>query len=725
MRVNNYLRIKENNVNLNNDNKCKIYMKGILKKWNMKAKKIFMPSKEINPKVTNKISFRNKYYFFGIKKNKSKICFITKRYKLKMPINELCVYSKNIILKKEEDNIIVNSEEKNLINDSKDIKQIEFENNSNICSNISSIKNNNSNEKNFDEKKNKVDIDNKNNDINIKKNIDLFEEIEDNENEDFKIEEYEEKHINSIININKNYNSSNNSNTIMNINNLIAETLGKEIPTHSDACSLMNSKMSLNSGNSKNTHFRKIEVGLEKLCRLFFKKVKEKNAQESLKKEIKIIKKEKSDSNINSNVSKISSLFSSTIQNWNDIGKKYYEKEDIPFDINNILNLKNKKFRKNKKYSKLLNITKAFSEEKIREQGDILRRSAKLNSKVTIEKNSNKNKEKSKEKNEIKETSNINNNVIINIKEKFTELLNILTIKNYPNIFLKLLNLINNQNEVVNNNNNYEILLNNEFIFTEVLVEKAIKEKSYMSLYAKIGKDLYLKLISNYFNTNKKKVKGENLKSIITAECRQKFDECDIITLINMEKDKLKDKENILKNLQIKLIGIIHFICELINNKMISQKMGLEYLDLLHKRINNYENDTKNFNDKEYLFQFKNLYIEAEFDLLDKLSQIIIERKKPKHIQNLKNFIEDHIIPIVEENKISEDNLSNYLLCKLINTLDKIRKSKLFNKIKQIKIEEKKSQNTNKEKNNNINKKKKKKKKKKKTKKPIKKKIKI
>ena len=700
MRGNNYLR---KNVNIKNENKSKIYMKGILKKWNINAKKISVPKKEINPKIINKFSFTNKFYFFGIKKNQIKISFITKRYKLKMPINDLCIYSKNIKKKKEEENIIVINGEKNLINDSKDIKQKDLENNSNL-----SIikKSNNSNSKNSNDKNNKEDMEN--NASTSNKNAELFEEMEDNENEDFKIEEYEEKHINSIMNINKNNNSINNSNSLLNLNNIIAETLGKEIPTNSEACSLMNSKMSLNS-NPKNKEFRKIEVGLEKLCRLFFKKVKDSNAQENIKNELKIIKKEKSDSNINSkNISKISSIFSSTIQNWNDIDRKYYEKEDIPFDFNNILNRGNKKYRKNKKHAKLLNINKAFSEEKIREQGDILRRSAKLNSKVKLEKN-NKSKEKSNKKNDNKEfieDNNINNNIINNQKEKYTELLNILTIKNYANIFLKLLNLINNQNEIVNNKNSYEILLNNQFIFTEVLVEKAIKEKAYMSLYAKIGKDLYLKLISNYININKKKVKGENLKSIISTECRQKFDECDIITLLNLEKNKLNDKENIFENLKIKLIGIINFICELINNKMISQKMGLEYLDILHKRIINYEEDIQNYDDKEYLIKYKYLYIEAELILLEQLSKIIIERKKPKHIQDLKNFIEDNIIPKAENNKNSEEQLSNYLICKIVNLLDKLRKTKQFNSIKQIKIEDKKNQinkNKNDKKETNIN----------------------
>ena len=702
IRINNYLR--------KNVNQTNIYMKGILKKWNMNAKNASIPLKVLNSKIVNKLYFNKKFYAFNIQKCKLKICFITKRYKLKMPINNLCFYSKNIILKKdnEKEKINLKDEGKIIINGNSIIKE-------NTIDEKLSLSSNKDNQNNS--KKNIVDKFNSQEDI---KNINnMLEEAEENENEDFKIEEYEEKHINSIINLNKNNNLIN-SNSTININTILNEekinginnftTIGKEIPTNSEACSLLNSKMSLNS-NTKKTHFKKIEIGLEKLCRLFFRKLENQSYQGNINNiinEPKAIKKEKSDPNIKSkNKTKNLTVFSSTIQNWNDMDKKHYEKEDIPFDINNILDFKRKKTKKNRKYAKLLNINKAFSEEKIREQGDIFRRSLNLNSKIKIESSDNINEEKSNiisEEKESKESKESNSIIVNTQKEKYTELLNILTIKNYNNIFSQLLNLINNENKIFNNkNSSYEILLNNQFIFIEVLVDKAIKEKSYMSLYAKLGKDLYMKIVSNYINLNKKKVKGENLKSLISAECRQKFDESDINTILNLESNKFDEKENLFENIKFKLKGIINFICELINNKMISQKMGLEYLDLINKRINNFDNDIKNADQKNFK-KYKYLYIEAELDLLEKLSKIIIERKKPKHIQNLKNFIEDYLIPIVEKNKNSEEQLSSYLICKIINFLDKLRKTKPFNNIKIVKIENKNNSKTKNEKNDEKNK---------------------
>ena len=688
--ITNYLTKKINN---NNSLKSKVYIKGILKKWKNNAENMTKPVniKEVNLKIINKFSFQKKYFNFCIKKYKVKNYFITKRFKVRIPINKLCVFSKNIILKDDNNRKTNNSKE--------ETNQIKENTHVSILDNI------NINESKLNDS-NKEDLNNNN----FNKNLEIFLEEDENENEDFKVEEYEERHIDSLLNL-KNSNIINNSNSAMNINNIIIEenlrqdnkivTLGKEDQLKADPVPLNNSKMSLKS-NEK--HFLKIGEGLEKLCRIFFRNLEKKNAEinrKNMEKELKI-KKEKSEPNIK-NQSKYSSLLSSTIQNWNDIDKKkHYKKEDIFLD-NDINIKKNKKY---KNHAKLLNINKAFSEEKAR---DIFRRTVNLNSKFFFDKNNNfdkiiENTNMINNEEGIKELYNKENNCYIlnNQKEKYIELLNILSIKNYSSIFEKILNLINNNNNsIININiNNYEILLNNQFIFIEVLVDKSIKEKSYMSLYAKLTKDLYFKLLSNFIGLNKKKVKRENLKSIICIQCKQKFDECDIITLLNLEKNKFKDKENIYETIKYKLLGIIDFIYELINIKMISQKMGLEYLDILHKRIINFDTNINDLQEKNYLKTYKYLYIEGEVSLLEKLSKIIIERKKPKHVQNFKNFIEDNIIPMVENNKKNNEEISNYLICRIINLLEKLKNNELFHNIKLIKIEEKNRNNNN---NKNIN----------------------
>ena len=676
---------KSDNINLKYDikknNKSKIYIKAILKKWKMNAKIINAPSVPMKLKVINdNCSIKKKFYNFYINKNQTKICFLSKRYKFRTPINKLCIFSKNIILK---------------------------ESLPKLNNNINSYK-----EENFEENGKKCD-ENSNN----SKNIKSFEDDEENENEDFKIEEYEEKHLNSIMNL-KNTHSIANSNSALNINNIIIEenivnkknvmTLGKEIQSNSEAGSLMNSKTSI---PSKEKRFIKIEAGLEKLCRIFFRNLENKNRKALMEEREKKIKKEKSDSNINSKKkSKISALFSSTIQNWNDIDKKYYENEDTSSELEKLINKKDKK-NKNKKHVRLINVNKSYSEEKIKEQHDAFRRSVDYNSNILLDKN-NKSKNKNKNKNKIKINQNFEQinqkneatnkketNISINAlnfqKQKFTELLNILSVKNYNNICEKILNLIKNNDEKESTEKiSFEVLLNNQFEFVELIVDKAIKENTYMNLYSTLCKDLYLKLMSNFICNNKNKEQGENLKSILASECKQKFDECDILSILKLEKNKIIDKEKLFETIRDKLIGIVDFLYEIINTKMISQKMGLEYLDILHKRIVNLENVIKNKEDQNYLKKYKDLYLQAEVILLEKISKIIIERKKPKHVQNFKNFIEDNIIPMVSNNNL-ENQISNYLKCKIINLLDKLRKIKPFNDIKEIKLEAKDTNNKN------------------------------
>ena len=624
--------LKNNNKEINNNynnkdiNDCTkkepsyIYMKSALAKCKNNAKNIsaFSNNKKLvspNSKVINISSFNKKYYNFILKKPFKAICSISKRYKFRTPINKLCIFSKNIILK----------------------ESLPKLNQSNIDEGNNTILELNSS------KFSKLN--------NTNKNMEIHEDNEENDNEDFNVEEYEKNNL---------LNKLNNSN-----NNLIGTTEGKQI--------------------------FKIEKGLEKLCRIFFRNLEIKNRENKvqLNKEINYeskklninLKKEKSEPNICSKKKTLSALFSSTSQNWIYMDKKNYKKEDDNY--NNEFNDKKNKKKQRKKHSLLLNIHKAFSEEKIRDQIQIGRRSVNLNSRFLFSQNRNDNNNKDNINN------NININIIIDPKNKINEILNTLTKENYSDILSDLFKLISNKTDEnpinVNSNiniNNFEILLNNQFTFVEIIVEKSIKEKrDNNALYAKLCYDLYIKFISDFIYINKKKTKGENLKSILKSECKQKFDECDIITLLNISKINLKQEKNLLKEIEIKLLGIIDFISKLIKVKMISQKMGLEYLDILKKRINSFDNDIKDYEDIDELKQIKKFYYEGEIFLLEKLSKIIIERKKPKHIQNLKNFIEDNIITIINDKNNNKD-LNQDLISKFNNFVNEIKKNDFFQDIK-------------------------------------------
>ena len=59
------------------------------------------------------------------------------------------------------------------------------------------------------------------------------------------------------------------------------------------------------------------------------------------------------------------------------------------------------------------------------------------------------------------------------------------------------------------------------------------------------------------------------MKSILKSECKQKFDESDIITLLDIYKGNFQNEKNLCDKIKFKLFGIIEFISELIKVKMI------------------------------------------------------------------------------------------------------------------------------------------------------------
>ena len=269
-----------------------------------------------------------------------------------------------------------------------------------------------------------------------------------------------------------------------------------------------------------------------------------------------------------------------------------------------------------------------------------------------------------------------------NFKHEIIEILNTLTVDNYKDILNSLFIMIfleeNNNKENKDNINisfrNYnlnkpEYLLHNQFIFVEIILEKAIIEKGYVVLYSKLCADLFIEFIKYIKENNTDKeienqlINGENLKTILTSECRQKFDECisneslyKNNTIKNMSSE---EKQEIYLTFKKKFLGNMDFIAELINVKLLSQTKGFEFLDILYKRYVEIQDE-----------QIKYLNLEGAVTLLAKFGRIVYERKNPKHIQNLDNYMEDNICPIITNNK-NNSGLPNYLKFKIINLIEK------------------------------------------------------
>ena len=242
-----------------------------------------------------------------------------------------------------------------------------------------------------------------------------------------------------------------------------------------------------------------------------------------------------------------------------------------------------------------------------------------------------------------------------NYKYEIIEILNTITVDNYKEILKKLSNIVYKIND--SQKINLDILLDNQFQFSEIIIEKAIMEKGYAKLYAKICYDLYLiygKLI-NKFRNNKLK-DSENLQSLLISECKQKFN------------DYQYNKNNINENeydylIKKKFLGNINFICELIDVKLFSQKIGFEFLDILFK---NYKNNsgTDRFDIKN-----KNLNLEGAITLLNKFGKIVFEEKIEKFLQDLDYYMKECTIPIL--NDMNDKNIPGYLKYKIINLKEK------------------------------------------------------
>ena len=243
-----------------------------------------------------------------------------------------------------------------------------------------------------------------------------------------------------------------------------------------------------------------------------------------------------------------------------------------------------------------------------------------------------------------------------NYKYEIIENLNILTVDNYNEIFNKLSNIVFEINNF--KNVSAEILLDNQFRFSEIIIEKAILEKGYVKLYAKICYDLfivlnkYLQINSNPNNTILKN--SENLESLLISQCKQKFNDYQY----NKNNDT---EENFL--IKKKFLGTVNFICELIDVKLFSQKIGFEFLDILYK---NYKNECNELNYDE---KNKNLNLEGCITLLNKFGKIVFEEKNEKFLENLDYYMKECIIPIIKNN--NDKNIPDYIKYKIINLIEK------------------------------------------------------
>ena len=270
------------------------------------------------------------------------------------------------------------------------------------------------------------------------------------------------------------------------------------------------------------------------------------------------------------------------------------------------------------------------------------------------------------------------------IKNDFIEMLNIITFDNYDIILNKISNIILNNNIVTIIDISQLLINQNEFI--DIIINKAMKEKIYIKIYSKLCKDLFINLMNVIDNYNDdmdifdKLTNDKSLKVNLKNKIFEKLKEFDFS---NNESMFIQDNINNIENksfyseLKYNYIGLINFVAELSEIKILSQKTVFEILDLLYKR---YMKGNNNIN----ILLYNDLYLEGIEVLLNKIKKIIYEKNNPEHINRYNKFIKNYLNNIFKD-RIKKNNLKKYLYYKLLNLIENHKNEKEFKNQQKVK----------------------------------------
>ena len=210
-----------------------------------------------------------------------------------------------------------------------------------------------------------------------------------------------------------------------------------------------------------------------------------------------------------------------------------------------------------------------------------------------------------------------------------------------------LLNILTKKVIIENINNNIKYnkirlsfleILNNESSFVEIIVNRAIYDTKKVGIYALVCYELSIKL-TNEINF-----------TILQEDCKIKFEEI----ILDNECIEYNGKQ---------LFGILMFICELVNLKIIALEVGFFCFEKLCKK----------FNESSYNIDIKRKYyfLNSIIDLINKYGKILYENKNVKYLEKIEKYIEEQL-----NNFINNDmTLPEYLRNKIINLI-KLQKNK-------------------------------------------------
>ena len=233
------------------------------------------------------------------------------------------------------------------------------------------------------------------------------------------------------------------------------------------------------------------------------------------------------------------------------------------------------------------------------------------------------------------------------IKFDLIELLNMLTVDNYEETKNSIFNIISKD-------------INYQEKFLDVLLQKAVNEKAFVNLYAKLCKELDDILPQRTEKINNSKKVPSIMRTKLLDKCREIFK----IDNNNQFNDYIKESDPSEREEKLKkfILGNVNFIGELIKNQILSRKNILGCINNLFKR---YE---KEGGDKLLkLFNLEGIVI-----LIDKLGTLLKNQKgkiKENELKEFENKIDNYI------NKLnfiqSNEKLPGHIKYKIINLIEK------------------------------------------------------
>jgi hypothetical protein len=233
------------------------------------------------------------------------------------------------------------------------------------------------------------------------------------------------------------------------------------------------------------------------------------------------------------------------------------------------------------------------------------------------------------------------------IKYDLTELLNMLTVDNYKEIQIIIYDTIHESVE-------------NQIKFLEVLFQKAINEKAFVPLYAKLCKDLDKELPQRIGHPKKKILSTSIMRNKLVDKCKEIFS-IENTSQIN-EYIKVKDPEEREFKTKRFVLGNVNFIGELIAIRLLTKKIWYNCIRDLFSR---YEN--KDEEDKLKLIDLEGIII-----FTDKFGTLVNNQKNKIKKCDLNDYIEQIDDTLIKLEQIQKrDKLPGFVKYKIINLLEK------------------------------------------------------